>query len=278
VTSPDEWSLPAWSWQFSAGHLSDVKGMNLPSQLTKEWAWGDATGSGVKVAIIDSGVDASHPFVGSVAGSVVVEPDADAPGGVRITETEHEDLFGHGTACAGIIRKVAPNCEIYSVRVLGSRLTGRGVVFAAGLRWAIDAGMQVVNLSLSTGAARFFGHFHELADSAYFRNTALVCAVNNVPAPSYPSQFASVISVASHEGNDPFDVTYNPQPPVEFGAPGVDIEVAWLNGRTVHATGNSFACPHIAGLVARILSKHPGLTPFQVKTILHEVATNVARS
>ena len=270
-------SLPAWAWQFSPGHLADVRAMNLPSGITREWAWGDATGKGVKVAIIDSGVDASHPYVGAVAGGVVVEPAPDLPGGARVIETEHEDLFGHGTACAGVIRKAAPECDIYSVRVLGSRLTGRGVVFAAGLRWAIEAGMDVVNLSLSTGASRFFGQFHELADAAYFANTVLVCAVNNVPAPSYPSQFASVVSVASHEGNDPFEVTYNPDPPVEFGAPGVEVEVAWLGGRTVHATGNSFACPHIAGLVARILSKHPGLTPFQVKTVLHEVASNVSR-
>ena len=269
-------SLPAWSWQFSPGHLADVRGMAMPAPLTRDWAWGDATGSGVKVAVIDSGVDASHPFVGSVAGGVVVEPDDEAPGGVRLTESQHDDLFGHGTACAGIIRKVAPDCEIYSVRVLGSRLTGRGVVFAAGLRWAIDAGMHVVNLSLSTGAARFFGQFHELADAAYFANTVLVCAVNNVPAPSYPSQFASVVSVAAHEGNDPFEVTYNPNPPVEFGAPGIDVPVAWSEGSTVTATGNSFACPHIAGIVTLILSKHPGLTPFQVKTVLHALANNAA--
>ncbi len=267
-------SLPAWSWQFSPGHLADVRAMDLPTGVTKDWAWGGATGKGVRVAVIDSGVDGSHPSVGSVAGGVVVEPDGE--GGARVIETEHEDLFGHGTACAGIIRKAAPECEIYSVRVLGARLTGRGVVFAAGLRWAIEAGMHVVNLSLSTGHARFFGQFHELADAAYFRNVVLVCAVNNVPAPSYPSQFASVVSVAAHEGDDPFEVTYNPNPPVEFGAPGVDVEVAWLGGRMVHATGNSFASPHVAGLVARILSKHRGLTPFQVKTVLHEVATNVA--
>jgi subtilisin len=277
VTEADDWSLPAWSWQFSPGHLQGASGLPLPAPITRDWAWGDATGKGVKVAVIDSGVDATHPFVGSVAGGVVIEPDDAAPSGVRITETEHEDLFGHGTACAGVIRKAAPDCDIYSVRVLGAKLSGRGLVFAAGLRWAIDAGMDVVNLSLSTGHARFYGRFHELADAAYFQNTILVCAVNNVPAPSYPSQFAAVVSVASHEGTDPFDISYNPKPPVEFGAPGVDIEVAWLNGRTVHATGNSFACPHVAGLIARILSKHPKLTPFQVKTVLHEVATNVAK-
>jgi subtilisin len=72
-------------------------------------------------------------------------------------------------------------------------------------------------------------------------------------------------------------LAYNPRPPVEFGAPGVNVEVAWQNGRTVHATGNSFACPHVAGLVTRLLGKHPGLTPFEVKTVLRSLASNASR-
>jgi subtilisin family serine protease len=61
---------------------------------------------------------------------------------------------------------------------------------------------------------------------------------------------------------------------VELGAPGIDVEVAWRGGATLSATGNSFAAPHITGLIARILGKHPGLTPFQLKTVLHALADN----
>ena len=267
--------LPAWSWQFVAGHLPPVAAMPLESPITREWAFGGATGAGVKVAVIDSGVDASHPAVGRVAWAVAVELDADT-GAISYVEGPHDDLYGHGTACAGLIRRAAPDCDIYSVRVLGSKLSGRGQVFAAGLQWAIDNGMQVANLSLSSRRAAHFGLFHRLADAAYFANLSLVCAVNNVPAPSYPSQFAAVLSVAARPGDadDPFDIDYNPTPPVEFGAPGVDLEVPWTQGRTIRATGNSFACPHVAGVVACLLSKHPGLTPFQVKTVLHAVASN----
>ena len=64
---------------------------------------------------------------------------------------------------------------------------------------------------------------------------------------------------------------------MEFGAPGIDVDVAWLEGATTTATGNSFATPHVAGLVTRILGKHPGLTVFQVKTILRALAANVRR-
>ncbi|MGI8520574.1 MAG: S8 family serine peptidase [Actinomycetota bacterium] len=269
-------SKPAWSWQFDPDTLKRATSIALPSALSKEWAWGGSTGAGVKVAVVDSGIDGSHAAVGPVAGGVVLEFDPDADDYVKAREAPHEDLFGHGTACAAIIKHAAPECELYSVRVLGTRLTGKGVVFAAGLRWAVDHGMKVVNLSLSTGKQDYFGLFHEIADEAYFHNVMLVSAVNNVQSPSYPSQYSSVFSVAAHDGKDPYRFDYNPSPPVEFGAPGIDVEVAWLNGSTIDATGNSFAAPHIAGLVAKILGKHPGLTPFQMKTILCALADNNA--
>ena len=115
---------------------------------------------------------------------------------------------------------------------------------------------------------------HELVDEAYFHNMMLISAVNNLPTACYPSQYSSVISVAAHQGRDPFHFDYNPSPPVEFGAPGIDLDLRWRNGATNRVTGNSFAAPHVTGLVARILSRHRGLTPFQMKTILHALADN----
>jgi subtilisin family serine protease len=264
---------PAWSEQFEPETLKPAPLFPLATPITRDWAWGDATGAGVKVAVIDSGIDATHPAVGHVEGGAVIEYDEETDE-VNVIEGPHEDLFGHGTACAGIIREVAPECELYSIRVLGERLTGKSVVFAAGLRWAIDNGIQVANMSLSTSKRDFFDTFHELADDAYFHNMMLVSAINNVKARSYPSEYSSVFSVAAHERQDPFGLDYNPAPPVEFGAPGMRVRVAWTEGRYMPMTGNSFAAPHIAGLIARILSKHPGLTPFQVKTILAAAADN----
>lgn len=263
---------PAYSEQFDPETLPSIAALDLGSPITKEWAWGGATGAGVKVAIVDSGVEGAHPAVGGVAGAVSVELDDD--GDVRFVEGPHEDLFGHGTACAGIIRIAAPEAELYSVRVLGQTLKGKGTVFAAGLGWAIDNGMDVVNLSLSTTRRDLAGSFHELTDRAYFRNVMLVCAQNNMPEPSIPSEYSAVFSVAAHDRPDPFGLDYNPSPPVEFGAPGIAVDVAWSGGGRTVATGNSFATAHITGLIARILSKQPGLTPFQVKTILHAVADN----
>ena len=78
----------------------------------------------------------------------------------------------------------------------------------------------------------------------------------------------SVISVAAHDGKDPFTYYYNTNPPVEFGAPGIDVEVAWNKGQYLVCTGNSFAAPHMTGITALIRAKHPELTPFQLKTVL----------
>lgn len=269
---------PAYSWQFDPAVLPRVAGLPLAGAIDREWAWGGSSGSGVRVAVVDSGIESGHPAVGTVDGATSLTYDEAAPDHVRIDDGPHGDLFGHGTACAGLIRAVAPDCRLYSVRVLGERLTGRGAVFAAGLRWAVQAGMQVVNVSLSTHRDAYLPALHEIADNAYFNRTMLVCAVNNVPAASYPSQFAAVLSVAAHQRHDPFGFDYNPSPPVEFGAPGIDVEVAWRGGGTMTVTGNSFAAAHITGLVARMLGKHPGLTPFQVKTVLHAVADNASQA
>lgn len=103
-----------------------------------------------------------------------------------------------------------------------------------------------------------------------------MCAANNVPGPTYPSQFASVISVAAMPGDDPWALAYNPHPPVEFGARGIDVEVPWSGseGASIVATGNSFAAPHVAGLAALVRSKHPGLTAFQMKSVLQAACLN----
>ncbi|MBI5033692.1 MAG: S8 family serine peptidase [Chloroflexi bacterium] len=270
---------PAWSNQFSADALTELNAIGPIGEITREWAWGNATGKGVRVAIIDSGIEGTHPAVGGmVRKSVVVEYDARGKTQVRIGEEQQaRDLFGHGTACAGIIHAFAPDAEFYSVRVLGRDLSGKALQFAGGLRWAIENAMHVVNLSLSTSKQDYFALFHELADAAYFKNIVLVSAANNIPAPSYPSLYSSVVSVAAHASQDPLTYYYNPAPPVEFGAPGIDVTVAWLNGGKMVSTGNSFAAPHIAGIVALIRSKHPELTPFQIKTVLFACASNVTR-
>jgi subtilisin len=250
--------------------------VDWPQEVTREWAWGGSTGRGVRVCIVDSGVELDHPDVGPVQGSFAV---ADSGGtGLAVEPVTDGDTCGHGTACAGVIRSLAPECELYSVRVLGERYSGTGDAFIAGLRWAVGQGFDVVSLSLSTTRRRFAEALQAIADQAYFTGTVLVAAAHNSPVESFPWRFSSVISVGSHAVRDPSLVLYNPDPPVEFFAYGTDVDVAWLDGGRTRITGNSFAAPHVAGYCALAKSKHLGLTPFQVKSLLYLTADNVKGS
>jgi subtilisin len=240
------------------------------------WAWGGATGAGVRVAIVDSGVDADHPRVGGrvdADGGVAARVSSD--GSVVLVRGSHRDAYGHGTACASIVHALAPDASITSVQVLGPGLTGRAAAFLAGLEWAVDQGFDVINLSLGTTKRDVALELHDLCDRAYFAGSLVVTAANNVDRVSYPSLFASVVSVACNLSTDPLRFHANPDPPTEFLARGVDVEVAWRGGGTVRATGNSFAAPHIAGIAALVRSKHPELRPFQVKGVLWATAANV---
>ncbi|HSK53463.1 MAG TPA: S8 family serine peptidase [Clostridia bacterium] len=264
--------LPAWSEPFTRADRAALV-RELPfGRIDRAFAFGGTDGTGVRVAIIDSGVEGAHPAVGGrLVRSVAVEirgEEADI-----VDDQAALDVVGHGTACAGIVHAIAPGAELVSVRVLGANNRAKGAAFAAALDWAIGEGIGVANLSLSSRSDALFGVFHELADRAYFANTVLVCAANNVPGPSYPSLFAAVVSVAAHDMPDPAVWFYNPAPPVEFGAYGVDADVAWRDGSRIRATGNSFAAPHLAGYAALIRAKHPAATPFEVKAMLAATAT-----
>jgi subtilisin family serine protease len=218
--------LPAWSLPHDAA--KDIAlGTDWPAEVTREWAWGDATGKGVRVCILDSGVDASHPLVGH---GIAQSP-------CRRTRTERRSS---ATTSKATSAATAPPRRHRPLARAGPRSTASassarawkgGNVLLFGLRYAVEQGFDVVNLSLSTTKKDYAAVLHELADSAYFQRTVLVASAHNMPVESYPWRFSSVISVGSHEDADPTTLYYNPNPPVEFFAKGVDVEVAWLAAR-----------------------------------------------
>jgi len=269
VTEPAE-DLPAYA--VDRASVEALAGARpWPARVTREWALGNSTGRGARVCVVDSGIEADHPAVGRVETAVVVSIEDDE---VVVEPDTLGDVCGHGTACAGIIREIAPECELASVRVLGEGFVGSGPVLVEGLRWAIEQGYDVINMSLSTTKRRFVEALHDLTDAAYFQRSIVVASAHNMPIASYPWRFSSVISVASHELDDPLAYYRNPDPPVEFFARGVDVSVAWMGGARMRTTGNSFATPHITGVCALIRAKHPHLTPAEVKTLLGLTAAN----
>jgi subtilisin family serine protease len=228
------------------------------------------------VCILDTGVDAGHPLVGELEQAVVVREREG--GALEVVEDDLGDVGGHGTGCAGIVRALAPECALASARVLDPDVTGKGAVLLAALEWALEQQFGVISLSLSTRRPEFAWRLQELTASAYFGRSLVVAAAQNRPVESYPWRFPAVVSVGSHEEPDPWTFYANPRPPAELFARGVNIEAAWPGGGTVRVTGNSYATPHVAAVCALIRSKHPLLTPPQVKTVLSLTASNVVRA
>ncbi len=244
---------------------------DLWAPITPDSMWQGRTGRGVRVAVVDSGIDGNHA---ALKDKVKESVEAIVEGGrVSFHPSTSGDAAGHGTACAGIITTVAPEVELYSVKVLGANASGSGDMFLAGLDWAIKNKMQVINLSLGTTKPQYFGPLHELLDRAYHAGCIVVAAANNLPQPSYPSIFSSsLVSVIKREGGDPFNFGYRFGEVIELIAPGVNVRTTWPGGGYRQLTGNSFACPHVAGVIALLMEAYPNLTPFQVKTILYAIA------
>ena len=129
--------LPAWSEPFVDARRQLRRSLRIRG-VTRDWAWGGATGEGIRVGIIDSGLENDHPQLkGRVVENVTVEVGDDGP---VVVPDGPIDMYGHGTACGGIIVGLAPAVELISIRVLGADLRGKGTAFATGLDWAIERG------------------------------------------------------------------------------------------------------------------------------------------
>lgn len=263
----------------SVGEPRDFGELAAPAPVSRSWAWGGATGRGVRVCVVDSGLADGDPRfatgVHRLAAVRAAGPDADGARPWSIADDTAGDVAGHGTACAGIVRSLAPDCEITSIRVLGGNLQGNGEALLTALEWAVRERFPLINISLSTRREQLKERLHDLADEAWFAGVTLVSAAHNSPVDSYPWRFPSVVSVGAHAVPDPEHVESNPRPPVDFFAHGVDVPAPWTGGATRRVSGNSFAAPHITGLCARILERHPGFGTAQLRHVLAATADNI---
>lgn len=248
--------------------------MQVEDLIDVERLWNIArqgTGRGVRVAILDTGVDANHP---ALEGSVRSCSEVVFSGPRPIIREASGDPVGHGTACAGIIHELAPAAELHSMRVIGTNASGTIEQLIQGLRWAIQEGFEVVNLSLGTVQRRQVALLQELVDEAYFRGQILIAAANNHHLVSYPAQFASLVAVDNQAFPDPMQFHYRLGKPVEIVAHGIYVRAPSPGGKYRWFTGTSFACPQVSGLVARLKSELEDLTPFQVKALLYCLRAN----
>ena len=165
-------------------------------------AWRRTRGSGIRVAVLDTGVDADHPDLVNA-----IEATQDFTGdGV-------EDVHGHGTHCAGIIAArrnnvgfvgVAPECQLLIAKVLGNNGSGSNSDIASGVNWAVDSGADIISMSL--GGPNSDGSLFRAIHRALMENKIVVCAAGNEGSMfqnsiGYPGRYGSVISVGAHDQN-----------------------------------------------------------------------------
>lgn len=230
------------------------------------------TGRGVKVAILDTGVDAQHPALDDAIKSQ--NEIANQGRNLVCQPCEDGDTVGHGTACAGIIHRLAPEAELHSLRVIGRDASGTLEQLRFGLKWAIDQDIHVINMSLGSVQKRMISQLHELVDRAYYKGQIIIAAANNYSKVSYPAHFASLVAVDNQSFDDPLAFHYQLGQPIETIAHGIYVDAPSPGGKSRLYTGTSFACPHITGLVAKLLSEISGITPFHVKSLLRCLRAN----
>jgi subtilisin len=228
----------------------------------------------VDVAVVDGGVDATHPeLIRRVDSAVRIEPHGEIYGAVQSKCPADQDVGGHGTSVAGILARIAPNARIHDIRIFDSHKNSSGLTNIAGFQHAVERGCSIINLSVVC-SANHSAALRQLCEHAYRRNLVVVAARRNVPKPDfgYPAEFSSCISVGNGIFSSVYDYSYTGKPPIEFIAFGSGIEAPTVNHGYTRVDGTSFAAPVISGLCALIRGAFPGLTPFEVKAALKAFA------
>ena len=230
---------------------------------------GSPTGRGVRVGVIDSGWDRAQDDPRVLPGISFVDPDDDFALGQ--TDDDH-DRLGHGTACVDLILRIAPEAEVVPIRVFGKQLETSPSILHAGLKWAVEQQLNVVNVSLGTMLEGTLHPLYAVCERARRSGIIIVAAGHNASDWSYPAIFENVIGVAADRFQSPYEYRYRPDDAMECQAWGVEQPVLWLGGRRVVKNGTSFAAPNIAGIVTLLMERHPGATIEQVRELLARFA------
>ena len=229
-------------------------GMTSPPRLSYQrplWLrrdLADADGSGVRIALVDSGIDGEWKPPGLCAGIDLTESGVSPIG--------HHDLMGHGTACASVLWSLAPQAEIYPVRIFDHSMETRTGTLVQAIEWAAEHRMQVVNLSLGTVQRQGYERLYMACEQARRRGLVLVAAVETRSRMSYPAVFDNTIGVDGGHFVNGFAFRYRSDDAVEAIAQGC-CRVRTVGGRYRWVDASSFAAPHLSAIVALLKQRHP---------------------
>ena len=272
IDLPDSPSLGGNNW--------NLDNLNVPEVWAGVDGFAGVKGAGATIAVIDTGIDLDHPEFSNrlVAGYDFVDND-----------TDPDDIDGHGTHVAGTIAGrdddntgisgVAPAAKIMPIRVLDNEGEGWNSDIVAGIRWAVDNGADVINLSL--GGDDYSRSMEQAIRYANERGSVVVMASGNEgkPSPNYPAAHAANygIAVGAVDRNQNFADFSNQagRNTLDYvTAPGVSIYSAVPDGRYDYYSGTSMATPHVAGLAALLKSHDKSLTPAAIENLLTRTAQN----
>ena len=232
--------------------------------------------AGGVVAVVDSGVDERHPDLQGhiVRGKNLIDGSDD-----------FSDQHGHGTAIAGIIAAstnnaigmsgICPTCQILPVKVLDESGRGTYANVIAGIMWAAERKVEVINLSLgSYGSSRFLA---EAIDYAHHTGAVIVAAGGNESsqAPLYPGALPNVIAVSASDIDDNLWTGSNFGSAIDIAAPGVRVLSLDTHNSYMLATGSSFSAAQVSGVAALVRTKHPMLKNTQVSQVLFQTSDDL---
>lgn len=233
-------------------------------------AWNFTQGAGVKVAVVDTGINYKHE---DLSGNYISGYNA-----VDTSKTALDDQ-GHGTHVAGTIAAlsngkgvvgVAPRAKLYAVKVLGADGSGSYSSIIKGIEWAAKNKMNVINMSLGGGG--YMSSMHEAVKAAVKAGVTVVCAAgNDSGAVNYPAKYPEAIAVSASNSSDQIAYFSSRGAELDVIAPGVDIYSTSISGGYQNMSGTSMACPHVAGLAALAVSAGYK-TPAEVRAALKKAA------
>ena len=230
----------------------------------------------VRVAVLDTGIDASHEALsGRVARAVGYRRANGECVSVKLNRRANNDSSGHGTGAAAIIAALAPNARLLDYRVLDAENCGYGGTVLQGLRDAIDSDAEVINVSVAFAKDRYWRETADLLEEAYRRNKIVVAAKRNIPRPGdlgLPAELSNAISVDMGNYGSPFLFRFLEDSPIEFSAHGEAVLTARTGGGYTRLTGTSFATPTVAAFCALLLGLNRNLKLFEIKTLLKHYA------